>query len=142
MGDMGFFTESLAFVEIIPECSYQTHDPVDRRTEYGFIDKTGKMVLSKLGSGSWFSEGLASIRVNGKYGYMDRWGKIVIQPQFESAQSFYQGLAEVVTNEKIGFIDKTGTVVINQPKGFYITCCNYSEGMTTIISKSYKYGYR
>jgi hypothetical protein len=48
---------------------------------------------------------------NGKYGFIDRTGKEIISPQYESANSFSEGLASV-GNSKFGFIDKTGKVII------------------------------
>ena len=47
------------------------------------------------GSISPFSEGLVMVRVGGKDGYMDTTGKMIIEPQFESAGSFSEGLASV-----------------------------------------------
>ena len=48
-----------------------------------------------------------------KYGYVDKKGKVVIEPQYENAKSFSHGLAGVCVNGKWGFIDKTGTLVID-----------------------------
>ena len=53
---------------------------------------------------------------NGKYGFFDLEGKIVINPQFEYATVFRENLALVKTtgdNGKWGFIDNTGKIVIN-----------------------------
>ncbi len=38
-----------------------------------------------------FSEGLASARQNQKYGFIDKWGQWIIQPQFESVESYTEG---------------------------------------------------
>ena len=64
-----------------------------------------------------------------KFGYVDRFGKFVIKPQFEFAESFSDGLALVSQKnefgeEKYGFIDRKGTLVIpcqytNRPGNFY-----------------------
>ncbi len=142
MGDSGDFTEGLAYVEFIPGCISFSHSHVDRRTEYGYIDKTGKMILPRLGGGAWFVEGLAPVgSTNSKFGYMDRQGKTIIEPQFANAMSFDKGLAYVVIDKKNVYIDKTGKTVIDPPKGYYISCCNYSEGMATVVTKDRKYGY-
>jgi hypothetical protein len=42
-----------------------------------------------------FSEGLAAIEINGKWGYIDKSGKLVIEPQFTDAWNFSEGLAPV-----------------------------------------------
>ena len=62
-----------------------------------------------------FSKILARVKQNNKYGYIDKTGKIVIQPQFDEANAFYEGLASVEKNKKWGYIDKTGKIVI-QPQ--------------------------
>jgi hypothetical protein len=50
--------------------------------------------------------------VNGKAGFMDRAGKMVIQPQFDDAQDFSEGLAAVRVGNRSGYIDKTGKLAI------------------------------
>jgi hypothetical protein len=42
-----------------------------------------------------FSEGLAKVKVDGKYGYIDTTGKLAIAPQFHYAYNFSEGLAKV-----------------------------------------------
>lgn len=55
-----------------------------------------------------FSDGLAAVVVEGKYGYIDKLGKIVIKPQFESAGPFSEGRAVIRRNGEYGYIDKSG----------------------------------
>ena len=63
---------------------------------------------------SSFSDGLAAVQVdgeNGKWGYIDKTGKMVITPQFNDADDFKRGLAAVRVggkDGKWGYIDKTG----------------------------------
>src|SRR5712692_7147714 len=61
-----------------------------------------------------FSEDLAGVRIgdeeNGKWGYIDKTGKMIISPQFDQAWGFQEGLAAVKIhsedgNGKWGFID-------------------------------------
>ena len=49
---------------------------------------------------------------NGKYGYINKTGKVVLPAQFEYAEKFYEGLAVVKQGGKRGFIDATGKMVI------------------------------
>ena len=58
------------------------------------------------------SEGLARIERDGKYGFIDNTGQVVIPPKYDLAWDFSEGLARVSQNGKYGFIDKTGKVVI------------------------------
>jgi len=58
-----------------------------------------------------FSEGLAAVCSLGKCGYINKYGKIVIKPLFDSAYSFRNGLAQVHIGSRIGYIDKTGKYI-------------------------------
>ena len=48
-----------------------------------------------------------------RWGYIDRAGKMVVNPQFDAARAFSDGLALVAIGNRIGFIDHDGKMVIN-----------------------------
>ena len=56
---------------------------------------------------------LFSIQQNGKHGYIDVAGRIIVSPRFNDAREFVQGLALVKLVEKWGYIDTTGNFIIN-----------------------------
>lgn len=60
-----------------------------------------------------FSEGLAAVRINGKYGYVDPDGILAIDPKFDLAGQFNKGLAEVFAGTKAGVVDVSGEYVLN-----------------------------
>jgi hypothetical protein len=76
-----------------------------------------------------FSEGLAAVQQNSKWGFIDKTGKTVIQPQFNRVESFREDLAAVQQGSKWGFIDKTGKMVI-QPQ--FDATAGFSEGLALI----------
>lgn len=109
----------------------------------GFIDKDGKYVInpqftseqyissryqnfgfavsSELGRFS-FSEGLSPVKMGENTGYVDKTGKIVINPQFGMAFPFFNGLAIVfsknnslgpglLSGNEMAYIDKEGKYV-------------------------------
>jgi hypothetical protein len=55
---------------------------------------------------------LFPVNKDGKWGFIDRTGKIVIPLQFDSANDFHEGLALVTASGKKLFIDASGRVVI------------------------------
>ena len=55
---------------------------------------------------------LFQIVVAGKVGYIDRTGKVVIEPQQRRSGRFHDGLATVRVGRKWGFIDTTGAIAI------------------------------
>ena len=46
---------------------------------------------------------------DGKFGYIDRTGEMIIPPQFDRAMGFVEGLGRVGIGDKHGYIDKTGS---------------------------------
>ena len=77
--------------------------------KFGFIDKTGKVVIPPIYDLAWhFSEGLAGVEKNGKRGFVDKTGKVVIPLIYDGAGSFNDGEAEVRVDDERFYIDKEG----------------------------------
>jgi len=55
-----------------------------------------------------YREGLAAISIGPGWGFLDRAGRMAIEPKFDEAGSFSQGLAPVALDGKWGFIDTHG----------------------------------
>jgi hypothetical protein len=68
------------------------------------------------------------VKVKGKDGFIDRDGKIVIEPTFEKAYPFTDGLAAVEKQGRWGFIDTTGRVVI-EPQ--FVMVGLFSDGLAS-----------
>jgi hypothetical protein len=49
---------------------------------------------------------------NGKMGFKDKNGKVIVEPKYDGTWKFSEGLAMVLLNSKYGFIDTTGKEVI------------------------------
>ena len=119
---IGNFSEGLAQVYVW-----------DGSAKAGYIDASGSLVIPAVWAfygeplsdlmmppvwrrdrNANFSEGLAAVRAaDGKLGYIDKTGKIVIPPQFLYARPFSEGLAAVSNDQfAFGYIDAHGKVVI------------------------------
>ena len=59
-----------------------------------------------------FKEGLASVEIDEKCGYIDRDNNLVIPLMYDTAMSFSEGLAMVCVGEKCGYINKQNEMVI------------------------------
>jgi hypothetical protein len=84
------------------------------------------------------------VTVNNKQGFIDRNGKLVIDPQFGGAGDFSEGLASVAVKDegyKEGYIDRTGKIVI-APK--WDTAGKFLDGVAWVgfdqAKKEYKIG--
>ena len=60
-----------------------------------------------------FHYGLALVKLNGKWGYVDKSCKEVIPCKYDDACHFNNGLAKVKLNGKWGYINKKGEEVIS-----------------------------
>lgn len=77
-----------------------------------------------------------------KYGYINRTGKVIIQPKFIEAKRFYENRAAVIMkdkkgDEKWGIIDNKGNALVEP---VYDKIENYSDGVARVWLDG-KYGY-
>lgn len=111
------------------------HEP----THTGTSERTGTFAINPQFDRAprVFSEGLAAVRIGddntGKYGYIDKTGKMVIAPQFDWALEFSEGLAKIVIANRDGYIDKTGKIVI-VPQ--FANALRFHDGVA-IVASSY-----
>lgn len=78
------------------------------------------------------------IKSNGKYGYINKSGFVVIEPQFDkAANDFFEGLAPIAIGRSYGYIDESGSIAI-EPQ-FDLTS-DFSEGLAYVWTSG-KYGY-
>ncbi|MBM4275232.1 MAG: WG repeat-containing protein [Deltaproteobacteria bacterium] len=54
------------------------------------------------------AEGLAAVKLEGRWDFTDRQGRMVTSRRFDGAYQFSEGLARVKKDEKWGYIDRTG----------------------------------
>ncbi len=91
----------------------------DKKWEWATIDRTGKTIIpARPYHRTHFSNGLSRITIDREEGFIDKTGKIVIEPNFSRAEDFRDGLAYVADSEtgRSSYIDTTGTVVYQFPE--------------------------
>lgn len=54
----------------------------------------------------------AAVKIDGKWGFIDNQGQLVLEAEFEDAKSFQNGYAPIKKNGKWGYIDMNGNIVI------------------------------
>jgi hypothetical protein len=121
--------------------------------KYGYVDKTGKISYKQADSIMTWSdvkytknvkfvhgEGLVPLYLDGKWGYKNAEGKMVITPQFDRAEDFCEGLAGIVLNSKLGFIDEKGNIIIS-PQFDPGPRMHYFVNNMIIVGKNGKFGF-
>ena len=90
------------------------------------------------------SKALFPVEMDGKFGFIDRAGRIVIPLQFDSVNDFHDGLALVTASNRKMFIDTSGKIVFNavydvvnanhQPQfqAYFDVVSNFSEGLAPV----------
>jgi hypothetical protein len=77
---------------------------------------------------------LFRVQVGGKFGYIDKTGRVTIPPQFDSASRFSEGLAAVgvgddLVKRKWGYIDQTGRFAV---KPRFFKADDFSNGLALV----------
>ncbi|WHU04286.1 WG repeat-containing protein [Sphingomonas sp. NIBR02145] len=109
---------ALIALSAVETANAQGTDPIPRCGGHfqtcGYADKaSGTLLISEqFEVARPFSEGLAAVRVNGLYGYVDKSGKQVIAPRFINAGPFLGDYAEVRVQGASGIIDRSGRLVV------------------------------
>jgi hypothetical protein len=62
-----------------------------------------------------FSEGLAAVRYEGQFGFIDAQGNMIIEPQFDLVGPFQFGLSAVLVGEHVGIVNREGEFMM-QPE--------------------------
>jgi hypothetical protein len=76
---------------------------------------------------------LFPVETDSLWGYIDRSGSVVIEPQFDRAWRFSGARALIQKDGQFGFIDTTGTVVI-EPQ--YADAWHFSDGVAPVQTDS------
>ena len=136
--------ERLARIESMTLVPYISNNKV------GFADlETREIIIPcRYDFVSLFSEGLASIKMNNKWGFIDKYGTQVVQFKYDDYFSstdyfkyFHDGLAVVRLNGLYGCVNKYGRQVV---PCIYGGCSGVSEGIACVRLETWnrgKWGY-
>ena len=115
---------------------------------YYLIDRTGKKITeTPYEDAKLFCDNTyAAVKVNGKWGFINKDGVFLIQPEYTDARSFSNGFAAVCENEQWGFIDMDNACTIpyqfDDSKDFNSHGCVFiKRGEEWNLLKLYKYNH-
>jgi hypothetical protein len=97
------------------------------------VKESWRLRYDKVGD---FTEGRASVRLNGKYGFIDLEGNEVVSPRYDWVGDYREGRAIVELNKKWGVVDLDGRVAVTLK---YDSIYNLKEGRIVVEINS-KYG--
>ncbi len=85
---------------------------IQKGGKWGFYDGFKTVIPATYDEVFCFKDGLASVELDEKCGYIDSENNVVIPFEYETAMSFSEGLASVSKVTKFGYINKENQVVI------------------------------
>lgn len=118
----------------IPNGFFILKTETEDTTLYGLADTNGVIIKPKYEYIDYiFSDGLVIFQENGKFGYLNKKGEVVIEAKFSKAELFCNGLAPVTFDEygKWGYINQKGETVIN-PQFDYAEPFAFSKKVTPV----------
>ena len=129
-----------SFVEHFSDGMCAVHTVDDK---FLYINTKGEEVIQKdeIRGGKAFFDDYAMVCFNPNHlwGFIDKQGNVVIEPQFDESYSsgLHEGLVDVCKNEKWGYIDMQGNTVV--PFDFDWTDPFSADGFAVVKRKSKKF---
>jgi hypothetical protein len=121
--------------------------PVESRGEWGYVDKTGEIVIEpRFDQAGSFSGPTAVVRLGDRYGLIDRTGKLVkeMKPNAVLGDTIESLTQFTPDGEKWGFVDSHGKIVIAPrfvlPPEEGVEPPRFSEGRAAVYVQG-KYGF-
>lgn len=104
--------------------------PASKNKIAGFIDENGEFIFQVPPNYNFvnFNDELIAVIENNLYGYINKRGEVVVQPQYIYAGDFSNGIARVRSNKGFGFINQDGKLITK----FYESAFDFSEGLANV----------
>jgi WG containing repeat len=103
--------------------------------QWGYLHKRSGELLwpGRFQDASGFTQGFAAVKIDGKWGYIDRAGRITVQPTYDAAFPFRGNYAVVREGDKRGFLrlDPQGGISVFIPPT-YEDASRFSEGLAAV----------
>src|SRR5262245_15115052 len=93
---------------------------------YKFLSVVVLLVSLHLAEAQSTAQERCPVVKDGKWGYIDGDGKVVIPTQFDGASAFHEGVARVFVNGRTVFINTSGRIII-RPR--FDIVGDFSEGL-------------
>ena len=125
---------AIVSVDVIAKVAAVTIKEIVSGLDYDSAGSYANFSWTEFGSAGGFSDGLLAVGKEGKWGFIDKNGKVIVPLQYDGVYTFSEGLALVVKDTKYGYVDKTGNEVITPT---YANAWSFSEGLAGVRTGSY-----
>jgi hypothetical protein len=125
-----YFTEAYDFHNGIAAVQY------DSLGNWRFINRQGQFISDTYDEISDLSNDMYVVKKSGKYGAMNRYAQLIIEPKFSKIGDYKNDLAYYEENGLFGFINKEGS--FTKPQFQWIS--NFNEYGVAVIQLENKYG--
>ena len=88
--------------------------PVKQKGKWVFINRQGQVISKEYDEISELSDDSYVVKLNGKYGALDNYGQVILEPRFIKLGDFKNGYAYYTDGNLYGFSSKNGPVISAQ----------------------------
>lgn len=123
-----FFTDAYTFKNGIA--------PVKHGNKWCFINRQGQIISPIYDEINEISDNFYTVKLNGKYGALNNFGQVIIEPRFEQLGDFKNGFAYYRSDNKSGFVSKDGYV----HKAEFDWLSDFGADKIAVVKKVNSYG--
>ncbi len=113
------------------------YDLLECNNLYTFRDLKGRLPYPWAEDYSIFPEGRIAVKKDGKWGFIDKYGKTLIPFEYDECWNYNYSVAQVRKGKKVAFIDKNGRLISTE---WYDATGGFYDERAAVM-KSKKWGY-
>jgi len=110
--------------------------PVKQNNKWFFINRLGQSISKNYDEISELSNAVYVVKAKEKYGAVDNFGQIIIEPKFAKLGDFKNDYAYYIEDNKYGFVSRSGI----QHKAEFDWISDFNTKHVAVIKKDNKYG--
>ncbi|MBA2612582.1 MAG: WG repeat-containing protein [Bacteroidetes bacterium] len=110
--------------------------PVKYGKQWSFINRQGQIISQVYDEINEISDNFYTVKLNGKFGALNNFGQVILEPKFEELGDFKNGFAYYRSENKSGFVSKEGYV--HKPEFDWLS--DFSTDKIAIVKIGNSYG--
>lgn len=110
--------------------------PVKFGKQWSFINRQGQIISQVYDEINEISDNFYTVKINGKFGALNNFGQVILEPKFEELGDFKNGFAYYRLENKSGFVSKDGYV--HKPEFEWLS--DFDADKIAIVKKGNSFG--